>query len=558
MPPVRSKIFSPFCLLFFTTLFLSSETIAAPAKTPPQDSGAQKTIQHNSAENSVKSGDGAHSAPESSNADSARTAGSEESKTVAPVKTGESAVSEVNKTADKIIATVNGSNITQSDYERILFARGVNTNSRAITAQTIDEALDVLINEILARDYVAKQGRLNDPLLEKRIAHLRFQAILEYFNYMVAANLKPITESDLQTFIDEHPDYFKDRRYFYFTSVEFIKNKDIDINQIRTMLNSSDSFDKITFNLDSKKIPFALFRGFRPSEQINPNVFAKLKTMTPGESAVVTDPETDQVFIFKLFSSSPDPVQADKNREQLRMALIMSNASRASRELIEQMRSSADIKIIDKPKPTVTVQTGKFAATNARVTATSSSLFKKYDPRNKLEKSGPDFGMDIANTTLQNKNNVGNQLVMALIRNIWIMSLLLIVPATFYNFVNASNKIYANLVLEGSQGFNRELRSSYKLQKILLDPMITWIIGIVLILLISYIAWDGFNEKNLDILFLSNTYIAISVISALLLSALLIFTTSKIYQRLPDYIKNFRLMFFGIILITNIVILKIL
>jgi EpsD family peptidyl-prolyl cis-trans isomerase len=553
----RSMMLAPILFLILSVL-LPGDSIAAPAKTPQQAPVPQKSTQPAPVADPAKPEDFMKGAPGPASAGSVLTADPGESKKSAPISIDQSDAGQTDKNDNKILATVNGSNITKADYDRYLMQRGVNANSNAITQLMIDEAFEGLINEVLARDYVAKLGRLNDPLLEKRITTLRYQAIVEYFQYLVATSMKPLSEADLQAFIAEHPDYFKDRRYYYFTSLDFVKNNDVDVSQLRSFLNSSDNFDKITLALNSKKINYTLFRGYRPSEQINENVFTKLKTMSPGESAIVTDPETNQVFIFKLFSSSPDPIDADKKREEVRMAVVMGKVNEQTRDLIQQLRASSDIKIIDKPKPSVSTQPGKFAATNARVNTASAGLFKKFDRRGKQVTDAGDFAKDIATSEDRNQTQSETRLLIAYIRNIWILSLFLILPATFYHFLKTSNTMYSDLVLNNAQAANPDSSSSYKLQKILLDPVITWIIGIVLTLLIAYFARDGFNEKNLYTLYISKKFIAISVLSALAASALLIFLTNKLYPKLPAYVKNLRLFLFSIVLISNILILKVL
>lgn len=544
-------------LAFLISLILLSlqisQTAAAAPKTAPQIPVASKK-ESTSPEQPAKLR-GAQTAAPAVVAPSTTTPAPAGSPPGAAANTGVNPVVAPVQRADKVLATINGIKITQADFERELFQKGINPAGNDLTEQVIDETFQSLISGILAEQYLANAGRLSDQTLKDRIDYLRTQAINEYFFYYVARNLKPIDKQEEDAFVAENPDFFKDRRFYYYSSLEFKKDLAVDLSQIKKMLYSSDNFDKIAEFLNSKKIRYELFRGFKPSEQITQNILEKLKTLSPGEGGIVNAPDSDNVYVVKLFSTSADPVDPVKAHGVIINGMFMTRAAEQVNQLMKQMREGADIKYIDKPKAASVSLPGKFVETNAKSVKPPSNFFKTFGGRNtpgtdknSVARASVSESIDKLDEEKTKKNEL-----YTFIKNVWIFSSMILFPAAFLHFRKMSNFMYGELINAGPQANASSGQTNTQLKRLSLDPILTWMIGLIAFAILSYMAWNEFFEINMYFS-LKNMLSTVGV--ALLGSAALIFILYKSFPLFPDFIKNSRFIFILSILLINVLVLK--
>ncbi len=459
--------------------------------------------------------------------------------------------------------TVNGVNITRGEFDSELRLKGINPAGGAITTKMVDEILDNLIYVSLAEQYLASHNQLNDQLLQDQIAATRRQAIGEYFFISVGRNQKPLQQQDVDAFVAEHPDYFKDRRFYYYSAISYKQASSADISQLKSLLFSSGNFDKIAEFLSGKKITYNLFHGYQPSEKIEENVLAKLKTMSPGEGAIVTTPGDDTVYVIKLFSSSADPQDPEKLRTPIMNGIYVARATEIIAQVKKQMFESADIKYIDKPKATVASQPGKFYVPNASVESSSGKFYKPFGRQDSAKgKAGLTAGGATSNQDVaQNFEDIAEggksktNGYIRILKNVWIFSLLILFPAAFYHLLKISNDNYRNLRMVDPSTSDPATYRNYQVKRFSLDPAVTWIIGLLLMAIIAYTSWNYFFDVNI---YISTRNILITAAVALVSSLALVFILKKIYPYLPDFIRNYRFLFIGAVAIFHAVILKVL
>lgn len=556
MPPALPRAIS--VLLGLASLILSfpPPSIGAPAKTPPAAAVAPNRPALNAPAEAGKVRAPAAAAPQSL-APPSTAAETNVSPRGVPAQPAQPPASPLEQAPEKILATVNGVNITRGDFDRELRLKGINPAGGAITTKMIDEILDNLIYGALAEQYLASHNQLNDQLLQDQISSTRRQAIGEYFFISVGRNQKPLQQQDVDAFVAEHPDYFKDRRFYYYSAISYKQASNADISQLKSLLFSSGNFDKIAEFLSAKKITYNLFHGYQPSERIEENVLAKLKTMAPGEGAIVSTPGDDTVYVIKLFSSSADPQDPEKLRTPIMNGIYVTRATELISQVKKQMYESADIKYIDKPKATVASQPGKFYVPNASAESSSGKFYKPFGRQDSAKgKAGAASNLNVPQNyedTAEGGKTKSDPLV-RIFKNVWMFSLFIIYPAAFYHLLKISNEKYRNLRMVDPSTSDPATYRNYQIKRFSLDPAITWIIGLLLLAIIAYTSWNYFFDLNI---YISSRNILITAAIALIGSLVLIFVLKKIYPYLPDLMRDSRFMFIGAVAIFHAVVLKV-
>lgn len=546
-------------------LFSTVTVTAAPITTAPAAASLPTTSQKTKPSTSGKP----ESAVESANAPAIR-ANEQSPRGTAPVagdspksarvKTDAPSAAAPDQASDKVLVIVNGVKITQEDYNLALQQKGINPLADRLTAEMIDDALLLLTDSVLEEQYLTGTGQINDKMFTDRLRSARRALTNEYFTWIVGRKIGYPEQKDIDQFVNEHPEIFVDRRFYYFSSINFNATKEVDMSQIKNMSSSSTDFDRITQYLDSRKVQYNQFRGYRPSEQIEEYVLQKMKTMSAGEGAVIASPEKDKIVILKLFNSSPDPIDPVKVRNNIVHAITISKAVVMVDQAIRQLRDSANIQYIEKPKPTNDTQVGKFYAPSKEAQGAASKAWKQGGRRSNdgrtIDLASKDSKKEMEFQTIEDRVMEEGYLttqVRNYIKNIWFMSLLIIFPAAFRHFLKASNANYALVTPQDSRTMDPAQYRSLQIKRLWLDPLVAWIIGVLVFGFLAYTSWNAILQYY-D--FIGTTQILKSAAAALIGSIALLFIGSRIFSLLPEKIRTMRFLVLGAVVMTQIAVLK--
>jgi hypothetical protein len=134
----------------------------------------------------------------------------------------------------RVLATVNGAVITDADLDRF-----VRLSLKTGVIKSIDDDKRKFLLDKLIDMYVVEQAINKDPRVDKlELDKLRALARLDAsFNYYLDTHVSPalsVSEGEAQKFISEHPEYFADRRSFYFSNIEIVRKR-LDVPRIKAL-----------------------------------------------------------------------------------------------------------------------------------------------------------------------------------------------------------------------------------------------------------------------------------------------------------------------------------
>ena len=489
---------------------------------------------------------------------------------------------------DRVVAIVNGSKVKLSDIERVLRRSGRTLEGEEFTAEKRDRILYDLITDVLIEQYLRENNAFNNTDLQDSIANSKLYAQSEYmFNY-VGRQQVLVEEKDIERFVAEHPDFLQGRRAWEIIDIAIDKHPDIDVNKLQAfvqLINKKDKGQKTDQQADKKgqtaedilgslinyvtgkKVNYLDFRGIRHTEEIEPTTYEKLKALKPGEAVLVNAPGETVYHVVKLTFSTPNPTDVNRARGGIIRGLYMERAAIKVRDLLAQMRENVDIKIIDNLDSRAVE---KKQAINAARENIGQKVDKEYEQKQLLIKQMKEMAdKKVIAESVRRKTKItaaskelreevsskpqeqsGNQWL-RFASNIWILALPVLFAGAFYHFLRQTeDKLTALINESASVQLNTFERS---VQRFLLGPLASWGIGILLFWFLAQSSWNKFFTINYA--YMTKQLLEWAGIS-LGASLACIWLIAKTYRFLPQFLRNWRFLFLGLIAIIQIAMLN--
>jgi EpsD family peptidyl-prolyl cis-trans isomerase len=258
-----------------------------------------------------------------------------------------------------IAASVNGVPITEANVDLMV--------ERALKLGTIKEAsptarkklLEDLIFMRLAEQAVARDGNGFRPEgVPQELEITRLQTLLNIYLDAKAAPTKDPSSDQVEAFVASHPQFFSDRRVYYFTQIDIERKKQIDLAAIKTYAQSAKkgffeaqtpeerdkAFGKLVGYVRAVAGRFSYLKGWKATEEIEASVFARLKQMKDGDVFVDEESEPEHIRVIMLQASQPVPIDADHSSRVAAQMIRFNESRRAADRLHGQLRSKADIR----------------------------------------------------------------------------------------------------------------------------------------------------------------------------------------------------------------------
>lgn len=490
--------------------------------------------------------------------------------------------------ADKIIAIINGTNVKLSDIERVLRRNGRKLNEEEFTVEKRDRILYDLITEILIEQYLKDNKAFNNIDLQDMIYNARVYALSEYMFKFIGMQQKPLEESDIKKFVNDHPDFFQGRRAYDYIDITIEKHPDIDINKLQSfvlLLNKKpkgqktgeqeikkemqiyETIGNLLSYVAGKKVNYIDFRGIKHTEEIETSVAEKLKVMSPGEFALVNVADENNYHIVKLNNSTANPVDEVRARPGIIRGLYLERAGQRLKEILAQMRENVNIKIIDnlssradlKRQAIDNVKQGvdqkadqeyekkRLVVQQMQEIANKKVLMDSLRRKTKMVEVKKDAREEISTKQPVKTQDYWNRLA----ANLWILSLPVLYLGAFYRFLQqTADKLTESINKESKIGGETVEKS---VEQFLFSPIASWIVGAGVFWFLAQTSWNKFFEINYYIV---TTQVIKWSAAAFFLSLILVWMVSKIYKYLPQFMRNWRFLFMGIIVIFQIVMLN--
>jgi EpsD family peptidyl-prolyl cis-trans isomerase len=416
-----------------------------------------------------------------------------------------------------VAASVNGVPITEAEVASML--------TRALKLGTIKEIsgasrariLEDLIYMRLAEQAIDADGdAFNREGVQQELALTRLQTLLNIYLDKRAASARNLSPEETAAFIADHPEFFKDRRIYYFTQIDIDRKKQIDLVAVKTYAQSAQrlfhaaqtpeekdkAFSKLNGYIQAVAGKFSATKGWKSTEELDPSVFAQLKQMKDGEALVDDGSNPSLIRVLMLQASQPVPIDADQSSQVAAQMIHYKEMRRAADRLYGELRARANVRY------------GKNAE---RVVAKSSSVLPSRS------------SVTLATSTVFHGAFRWEQLW-----TVWIASLIVLLPAALVQFHRKAVAARARAYFVDEDVFSSIIN---RVKLFSLTPLFEIILAIVL-LIASIVAWMAL--ANVFSLF-SNPIVFVTMgLSGVVAAALMLVIASRYASRLPSDISDNR------------------
>jgi EpsD family peptidyl-prolyl cis-trans isomerase len=261
--------------------------------------------------------------------------------------------------SSRIAASVNGAPITEADVD-LMLKRSLKLGVvKEVSPAARKKLLEDLVYMRLAEQAIAEDSDAFERAeVQQELELTRLQMLLNVYLDAKATTTKTPTPEQIGAFIASHPQFFHDRRIYYFTRIDIDRRKQIDIAAIKTYAQSAKkqfseaksaeerdkSFSKLLNYTQAVAGKFSSMKGWKSTEEIDPSTFAHLQQMKDGEVLVDEVSDPDRIQVLMLQASQPVPIDADHSI-QVATQMIRYDEKRRSAELLyNKLRAQADVR----------------------------------------------------------------------------------------------------------------------------------------------------------------------------------------------------------------------
>lgn len=258
-----------------------------------------------------------------------------------------------------VVASVNGAPITEADVNLML--------ERALKLGTVKEVsgtarkkiLEDLIYMRLAEQAIdADEDAFNRETVQRELALTRLQMLLNIYLDAKATPAKSPSPGEVAAFVAGHPQFFRDRRVYYFTEIDIDRKKQIDLAAVKTYAQAAQrqfqetqateakdkAFGKLNGYIQAVAGKFSTTKGWKSTEELEPSVLAKLTQMKDGEVVVDDGSDPQRVRVLMLQASQSVPIDADHSSQVAAQMIRYNESRRAVDHLYNQLRAQAEVR----------------------------------------------------------------------------------------------------------------------------------------------------------------------------------------------------------------------
>ena len=251
----------------------------------------------------------------------------------------------------KVLATVNGVNITSDDFDREVKALPEYIRAMADTPQGKKEMLDTLVMRELILQQAAKDGVDKSKDVEEKMAELKKRIIVDtYLKKKVETNAK-ISDEELKSFYEKNLDKFKADEQVRASHI-LVKTEQ-EAKDILAQLKGGAKFEELARakSVDSSASKGGDLGWFGKGNMVP--VFEKTAFgLKEGETSGIVKSEFGYHIIKLTGKRSAGTRPLEEVKEQIRAALAPQKQQQAFMQLKEELRKGAKIELKDQaPAP---------------------------------------------------------------------------------------------------------------------------------------------------------------------------------------------------------------
>ncbi len=256
-------------------------------------------------------------------------------------------------TGGQVVAKVNDSEIS---IHQVNFELSRNQRLHQIDPQVASE---VVVKQLVQQEVLvqkAKQSKLDrDPQVMQAFESAKRKILAQTYMQRIAAAVLAPTQAEIDSFINEHPEFFDKRRVYQLQEVAVDKNS-ISEDELQSKVKAGETFKDILAWLKSKNARIKASQGVKSAEQLPAAVAKGLLSMKAQQVAVI--PTERAIFLFHLAAVQEQPVPADNVNKSAENYLLAQKRKQAA---IDDAKIAYDMSTIEFM--------GQFAKLNQQATS---------------------------------------------------------------------------------------------------------------------------------------------------------------------------------------------
>lgn len=244
----------------------------------------------------------------------------------------------------KILATVNGVNITSADFDREVRALPEYIRGMADTPQGKKEMIDTLVMRELILQQAAKEGLDKGPEIEEKLADLKKRIIVDTFLKKKVENDAKISDEELKKFYEQNKEKFKAGEQVRASHI-LVKSEQ-EAKDILAQLKQGAKFEDLA---KAKSVDTSASKGgdlgwFGKGNMV-PAFEKAAFGLKEGELSGIVKSEFGY-HIIKLTGKRPAGTRSfEEAKDQIRAALMPSKQQQVFMQLKEDLKKGAKIEL---------------------------------------------------------------------------------------------------------------------------------------------------------------------------------------------------------------------
>jgi peptidyl-prolyl cis-trans isomerase C len=272
-----------------------------------------------------------------------------------------SACSDQEKTTSKVLATVNGDDITARQLEAELWSAADSTGTVRQPAVR-KQALEALIDRQVLLDEAMRSKIDRDPKVIQIVDRLKTQAIVQAYLESKTSNLANASKAEISAYFNAHPELFAQRKVFDITQLT-VAAKDFG-RPLKAVMDQARSLDQVARWLQQHRIDYVKTQRSYTSAELPPEMAARLQGLQRNSLFVMQDKVGGQDELCVLNEMRNSPVNEEAASAQIERTLLNKKMQEVAAAEIARLRASAKLVYVE-PSPTLMVEevSGKTVAT---------------------------------------------------------------------------------------------------------------------------------------------------------------------------------------------------